>query len=102
MARIVEVTPEEEDAFRDWAEAAHPAVFALSKVVDPWSLYRMKATGQRVMVASFCEDATVVVRALGRLNNMAVDFEVFGVEVADLEPCDMPLELMPFEGGTVH
>jgi hypothetical protein len=90
MARIVEPTAKQE---RDWAKwvAKRPAVVrAVAERFEPWSLYRMKSTGQRVTIYSFSENGTVTVEITGQYNVILFDRQVFGIDPADLEPCEVP------------
>ena len=65
-----------------------------SERFDPWSLYRLKTTGQRVTIYGFSENpegiVTVTVRITGKYNLTDFDKIVFGIDPNDLEPCDPP------------
>ena len=99
MARVATPTPEEEAAWREWVAARPDAVHAVAELFEPWSLFRMKPTGQRVVPVAFSEadpddgDAgrvTVRVRILAEFNAVAFERDVFGVDPDDLEPCEPP------------
>lgn len=90
MARLVEPTVEEEREWREWVASRPESVRVVAERLDPWSLYRMKSTGQRVTVHSFSEDGTVTVDITGEFNLQLFDSQVFGIDPDDLEPCDRP------------
>jgi hypothetical protein len=50
----------------------------------------MRSTGQRVFPVSYSEDGTVRVIVSGKYNLVSFEREVFGVEIDDLEECDLP------------
>ncbi len=56
MARVREPTKEEEEAWKKWVATRPPKVRAVAEQFDPWSLYRMRDTGHRVMIYSFGEE----------------------------------------------
>ena len=61
-------------------------------------LYRLKTTGQRVSLYSFSEDGTITALILPKYNPeriMVAGKRVFGIDPADLEPCDLPEGLEP-------
>lgn len=96
MARIMEPTPEQEAGYREWVAGRPAAVRAVAERFEPWSLYRMKKTGQRVTVQSFgeAEDGrvTLTVFVSAEYNLTLFERGVFGVDPDDLEPCDVPTE----------
>lgn len=79
---------------RDWKEwvAQLPTAEARSagEKVNPWTLYRMKSTGHIVNVVSIFDDGTVTVFVGGDFNLVMFEREVFGIDVNDLEPCEIP------------
>ena len=92
MARIQEPTPEELAGYRAWVASRPPAVRAVAERFDPWSLYRLKSTGQRVVIRSFSElvDVTLTVLVSGDFNAIAFERAVFGINPDNLEPCEFP------------
>jgi len=68
--------------------------------LDPWTLYRLKGTGPRVYVLSLSEPeptvnqlvqkVTVRVGVSGLYNLVTHERDVFGIDPADLEECDLP------------
>jgi hypothetical protein len=68
--------------------------------LDPWTLYKLKTTGQRVTLASISEPnptvnpliqkCTVRVGITGEFNLVTHERDVFGIDPADLEECDLP------------
>jgi hypothetical protein len=93
MARIGEVPAKAERAWKRWVRGRPPNVRAVAERFDPWSLYRMKSTGQRVTVESFSahEDGRVTLTVLvsGEFNLVAFERQVFGIDPNDLEPCEL-------------
>lgn len=56
----------------------------------PNLLYKLISTGQRVYITAYCEDNTVKVSITGEFNLISFEREVFGIELEDLEECDLP------------
>jgi hypothetical protein len=98
MARFTQPTKQQERGWRKWVKSRPPVVRAMAERFEPWSLYRMKSTGQRVTMCSFSEDGTLTVAVTGQFNHVMFDRQVFGVSPDDLEPCDLPVDEMT---GTV-
>lgn len=94
MARITEPTTEQEYGWREWVASRPANVKAVAERFDPWSLYRMKDTGQRVTIASFGEEdsgtVTLTVNVSADFNFTLFERQVFGVNPDALEPCDLP------------
>ncbi len=90
MARLVDVPAEAEAEWASWVEERPPVVREIARRFDPWSLYRMKSTGQRVTVVSIYENGTLKVEITGQFNVIAFDRQVFGIDPDDLEPCEAP------------
>ena len=99
MARLQEVTPEQEAAWKEWVAERPPNVRAVAERFDPWTLYRLKPTGQRVTFYSLGEhddgSVTLTVNITGQFNAIMFDRQVFGIDPDDLEPCDPPSESEP-------
>ena len=92
MARFVNPTPEQEKGWAEWVAARPDGVRQIAERFEPWSLYLLKTTGQRVTLASIFEDGTVSVNVSGEFNFLMMDRNVFGINPDDLEPCDLPNE----------
>jgi hypothetical protein len=94
MANILEPTPELEAQWAKWVSTRPPNVRAVAERLNPWTLYRMKSTGHRVTVYSFGEEkdgtVTLTVEITGQYNALIHDRRVFGIDPADLEPCELP------------
>ena len=94
MARFEEPTRKQEQIWNAWVRKRPPAVRTVAERFDPWSLYRMKSSGQRVTIVSFGEhedgSVTLTVNVTGQFNFVTFDRSVFGVDPDDLEPCDLP------------
>jgi hypothetical protein len=93
MARYTEPTPEQVQLWKTWLAARPSNIRAVAERFDPWTLYRMKDTNQRVTVVSFAagEKVTMTVNITGEFNMLTFDRAVFGVDPDNLEPCDLPL-----------
>lgn len=92
MARIIEPDAATEKAWREWVAERPTSVRLVAERFEPWSLYLMKSTGQRVTVRSFYEDGTISVNVTGQFNAVMFDRYVFGIDPDDLEPCELPSE----------
>jgi hypothetical protein len=90
MARLIEPSAEQEAAWKEWVETRPPGVREVAERFEPWSLYRLKSTGQRVTLRSIASDGTVTVNVTGQFNLVTHERAVFGIDPDDLEPCDPP------------
>lgn len=92
MARWTEPTPDQLEGYHAWIASRPPNVRAIAKNFEPWSLYLLKSTGQRVTVYSFshADPVTLTVQVEGKFNLVTFDRQVFGISPSDLEPCDLP------------
>lgn len=90
MARFTEPKGKQQRHWRIWVSTRPATIRAIAERFDPWSLYRLKTTGQRVTVRAFADDGTVSVAVTGQFNAVLFDTEVFGINPDDLEPCDLP------------
>jgi hypothetical protein len=92
MARHAEPTADQISAWEAW-RAERPQVIrdAIAKHgLDPWTLYRLTSTNQRVYLVSLFEDGTVKVGVSGEFNLLTHERDVFGIDPAELEECDLP------------
>jgi len=98
MAKFMETTPEMEAEYVAWAESRPESIREIARRLKPWELYTLKGTQtlagiqQRVTMHSISEDGTVTVHVTGQFNKIDHGRSVFGVNPADLEPCDLPKE----------
>lgn len=90
MARIYEPTAEQEQGWAAWVETRPPLVRDVARRFEPWSLYRLKSTGQRVTIRSIATDGTLTVNVTGQFNLISHARAVFGIDADDLEPADLP------------
>ena len=94
MARIFEPTKAQEKSFKKWVASRPAIVRVVAERFEPWSLYRLKTTGQRVQVISFGEGhddvVTLTVRVSAEFNATLFERDVFGINPDDLEPCELP------------
>ncbi len=92
MAKVPghDLNPEEWDK---WVATRPEPVRAMCQSHPPDRLYKMKTTGQRVVLVSYYENRTVRVAVMQRFNPELViiqGFQVFGVSIDNLEECDIP------------
>jgi hypothetical protein len=94
MANIEEPTEEMRASYQQWVATRPECVRVVAERFEPWALYRMKSTGQRVVILSFgeAEDDTVTLTVYisGEFNLTLFNRQVFGIKPDDLEPCDLP------------
>ncbi len=91
MARFVEPTEAELAEFAEWLKDRPAIIQELAARIDPWSLYLLKTTGQRVTLVAYAEDGTVRVDVAACVNpGLLFERTVFGVNPDNLEPCDIP------------
>ena len=94
MARYYEPEPELEQDWKDWVASQPDNVRVVAERFEPFSLYRIRHTGQRVVVASFDtqKDGKVTLKVLvpAEFNLVIFEWGVFGIEPDDLEPCELP------------
>lgn len=90
MARVIEPTPEQLDEWAEFVANLPENIRPIAERLDCWTLYRLRETGQRVIIYSFQDDATVTVAILGKFNRQLHDAMVFGISPDELEECDLP------------
>jgi len=92
MARFSTPTIETTAAWDAWVTKRPHAVKGMiaNYRLDPWTLYRLKSTSQRVYLMSFNDNGTVKVAVTGEFNLVTHERAVFGIDPADLEECDLP------------
>lgn len=94
MSRIAEPTPAQDREWKKWVSTRPATIRAVAEKFEPWSLYRMKSTGDRVTLFSFAEEkngkVTLTVEIRAAFNVVLFERRVFGVDPDDLEPCDPP------------
>lgn len=121
--RYKQPTPEQEQLWKEWIAERPKSLHAVAQRFDPWTLYRMKSTGQRVFLMALSEPGPVKcdwckgtggpvppgddpcnncsgsgkvekftcrVGVSGEFNLVTHERAVFGVDVDDLEECDLP------------
>lgn len=90
MARYVEPTLEQQAAWQEWMASRPAVVKAIAERFDPWSLYKLKPTRQRVTLAAINEDGTLRVNVSAEFNFVLFARSVFGINPDDLESCELP------------
>jgi hypothetical protein len=94
MARYFEPEPEIEQDWKDWVASRPDNVRVVAERFEPFSLYRIRQTGQRVVVASFDvetdDSVTLKVLVPAEFNHAPFETCVFGIRPDDLEPCELP------------
>lgn len=86
MAKIAELQPE----WFEWVKTRPDCIRDLCERFPPDRLYRLKESGQRVTLYSYCEDGTMTVAVSGEYNLVVFGRCVFGVFPDELEECDLP------------
>lgn len=90
----MEPTPEQVELHQEWLSNLPPHTRAVAERFEPWSLYRLKTTGMRVIPVSFEEEEdrsiTLTVFVGGTYNHVAFERSVFGIKPDELEPCELP------------
>lgn len=87
MSALFDPRPDQLAAWSAWVASRPKIVREMAERINPWTLYRLKTTDQRVTLVSFAEDRTVRVRVTSEHNGpWVVDREVFGINPDDLEP----------------
>lgn len=79
-------TDEQRDAWREWLADRPPSVRAVAERFDPWTVYRLKTTGQACQIQAFDESGTV--RAYCQHPGLG---GISGVGVAGIDPDDFEL-----------
>jgi len=106
LTRVYEPSAEDLAAHNEWVESRPPEIRAIAERVDPWTLYRIKQTGQIVGLCSISEaepprypKPTVTVSVMRQYNpgTLLPDFNVFGLDPDDLEAVEPPV---PEDGPT--
>jgi len=92
MARHTTPTDQQVTEWAAWAAERPQAIkdVIAKHRLDPWTLYRLKSTNQRVFVISLFESGTVKVGVTGEYNLVTHERAVFDIDPADLEECDLP------------
>jgi hypothetical protein len=105
MPPLHNLTPKEQAEWDEWLAERPPEIRAVAERLNPWTLYRLKTTGQFVTVLSYQEgnhgdgdpmfhNVTLNIEVNARWNWAAFPGRrVFGVNPDDLEEIDeMPEE----------
>ncbi len=95
MAKWIKWSPLQKQIYDNWLAERPAAIREMSEqyALSPDELFLLKTTGQRVVLNSLNENGTVTVTVLPEYNRhkvVAVPFSVFGINPADLEPCELP------------
>lgn len=84
-----------EPAYSEWVASRPLIVQEMIRKWPPNILFRLKTTGQRVVVIAYNESGTVTVDVLEEFNPerpYTTNRRVFGINPHDLEECDLPTE----------
>jgi hypothetical protein len=95
MVALREVTEEMKAGWLKWGEGRPQVIRDAVAKYNPWTLYRLKSTGQRGTLYSFSEDGTCTMEITGKYNLLTFDRMVFGIKLDDIEECDLPPEGEP-------
>jgi hypothetical protein len=88
--KIYNQTEEQKKASEEWIESRPPLVRKMIREYPPDRLYLLKTTNHRVFLYSYSENGTVTVTIIRKYNpNLDFERRVFGIELSDLEECDL-------------
>ena len=92
MAKVFEPTKKDQREWERWVKRRPPKVRAVAERFDMWTLYRLKTTGQRVVIYSYVDSdpVTLTVLVLAQFNAVLFETRVFGIDPDDLVECDLP------------
>lgn len=93
MTKYTEIA--DQAAWDEWVQSRPPVVQELIALLPPDRLYRLKSSGHRVTIISYCENRTVSVNVTGEFNAVTFNRTVFGVAPENLEECDLPKDGEP-------
>lgn len=94
--KFAEPTTTQLAAWREWVISRPDHVRVVAERFNPWTLYRMISTGQRVTIYSFVElddvdkSVALTVSVDGRFNRVMFSRLVFGISPDDLVECNLP------------
>jgi hypothetical protein len=88
MAKLGDMTAEQEAGWRSWCDERPPGVRELALRFRPDTLYRLKTTGQRGIIYSVSENGTVTMDFPTEFNPLSIGLQVFGLNPDDIEECD--------------
>jgi len=77
----------EEKQIQEWLESRPEVIKEMYKQASPDHIYRLTTTKQIVLIEAYCEDRTVRVTVISD----PFPFQVFGIDIDDLEKIDKPL-----------
>jgi hypothetical protein len=94
LTKIEGWTAKEKKEWNDKVKAHPKHVRDVASKLDPWKLYRLRSTGQRVIIIGFNEsenkEITVRVWVNAKYNTSPFERNVFGIDPNDIEECDLP------------
>lgn len=90
MARVYEPTLSQVAAWVLQVRSMTAAARAVWERVDPWTLYRIKPNGFRVLIGEVSDDGAIKVNLSPDYNFLIGDAWISGVKVDELEECDLP------------
>ena len=107
MANIHDPSEEELTEWREWLASRPQNVRDVAEKLEPWKLYRLNSSGNRVLIMSFgepvdpAEPVTVRAAVLGLFNRIVFERSVFGILPSELTECDLPAPDEPL-GAMFH
>lgn len=96
MALFVQPTLEQRQLWAAWIAELPDCLQTVARHFNPWTLYRLITTEQRVTVAAFHEPkypggkVSLTVNVTGEFNLLTHDRAVFGIDPNHLVECDLP------------
>lgn len=88
--RFCQPTKKQEQGYRRFVSKLPAKARVVAQRFDPWTLYRLRDTGDRVIVRSFSDEGLLTVTVSGYFNLVLFERDVFGIHPSELEECDLP------------
>ena len=88
--RFFQPTKAQEEGFRKWVRRLPKKARKIAERFNPWTLYRLKDTGHKVVISGFNDDGTVSAIVSAEFNLVLHQRHVFGIPPDKLEECDLP------------
>ena len=92
MAKVWEFNDIQRAQWQKWMKERPEVIREMAERLPPNLLYRLKSSGQRVTLYSYCENGTVTVLVSGQYNVIVFERRVFGIKPEELEECELPGE----------
>lgn len=94
MAKFMEMTPEQEQLWKEWVQSKPPHIQEIIHRLPADRLYKLKTSKHLVTIRSYDEgengEISLTVTVSAKYNLVAFERNVFGVKPENLEECDLP------------